>query len=137
MLSRLFLLFAVVPVVELYVLIKIGGHIGALNTVLLVIGTALLGATLVRHEGMRTLRQISQSLSQGVVPAEEMIDGLLIFAGGILLLTPGVVTDVLALWLLFPLTRTLFKRWLRKKFDRMVASDNVQLHFHDGSAGGR
>jgi UPF0716 protein FxsA len=135
MMRRLFLLFAVVPVIELYVLIKIGGQVGAMNTVLLVIGTALLGALLVRHEGTRTLRQITQSLSQGIVPAEEMIDGLLIFAGGILLLTPGVVTDAFALWLLFPLTRTLFKRWLRKRFDQMIASGNVRLHFHDGSAG--
>jgi UPF0716 protein FxsA len=135
MMNRLFLLFAVVPVIELYVLIQIGGQIGALNTVLLVIGTALLGAILVRHEGIRTLRQIAQSLSQDIVPAEEMIDGLLIFAGGILLLTPGVLTDLFALWLLFPLTRTLFKRWLRKRFDHMIASGNLRLHFHDGSAG--
>ncbi|MGH7826180.1 MAG: FxsA family protein [Candidatus Binatia bacterium] len=129
MLGRLFLLFLIVPVIELYVLIKIGGYIGAVNTVLLVIGTALLGVILTRLEGMRTLRQISQSLSQGIVPAEEMIDGLLIFAGGILLLTPGVITDVLALWLLIPFTRTLFKRWLRRRFDRMVSSGNIQLHY--------
>jgi UPF0716 protein FxsA len=137
MLGRLFLLFAIVPVIELYILIKIGGYIGAVNTVLLVIGTALLGAILTRHEGMRTLRQISDSLSRGVVPAEEMIDGLLIFAGGILLVTPGVMTDVVALWLLVPFTRTVFKRWLRRRFDRMVASGNIQLHYHgrgpDGS----
>jgi UPF0716 protein FxsA len=132
MLARLLLLFTVVPVIELYILIRIGGTIGATNTVLLVIATALLGAVLVRREGTRTLRQISQSLSRGILPAEEMIDGLLIFGGGILLLTPGVLTDIFALWLLAPFTRTLFKRWLRKKFDRMVASGNVQLHFDDG-----
>jgi UPF0716 protein FxsA len=133
MLARLFLLFTLVPVIELYILIRIGGTIGASNTVLLVIATAVLGAVLVRREGTRTLRQISESLSRGIVPAEEMIDGLLIFGGGVLLLTPGVLTDVFALWLLVPFTRTLFKRWLRKKFDRMIASGNIQLHFHDGS----
>jgi len=133
MIARLFLLFTIVPIIELYILIRIGSYIGATNTVLLVIATALLGAILARREGTRTLRQISQSLSRGVVPAEEMIDGVLIFGGGILLLTPGVLTDVLGLWLLVPVTRTLFKRWLRKKFDRMVTSGNLQLHFHDGS----
>jgi UPF0716 protein FxsA len=133
MLARLFLLFTVIPIIELYILIRIGGTVGAANTVFLVVATALLGAILVRREGTRTLRQISESLSRGVVPAEEMIDGLLIFGGGVLLLTPGVLTDVVALWLLVPFTRTLFKRWLRKKFDHMVASGNIQLHFHDGS----
>jgi UPF0716 protein FxsA len=133
MLGRLFLLFAIVPVMELYILIRIGGHIGALNTVLLVIGTALLGALLVRREGIRTFRQINESLSRGLLPAEEMIDGLLIFAGGILLLTPGVVTDIFALGLLVPFTRTTFKRWLRKRFDRTISSGNVRLHFHDRS----
>jgi UPF0716 protein FxsA len=130
MLARLFLLFTIVPVIELYILIRIGGTIGAANTVLLVIATALLGAFLVRREGTRTLRQISENLSRGVVPGEELIDGLLIFGGGVLLLTPGVLTDVFALWLLVPATRTLFKRWLRRKFDRMVASGNIQPHFH-------
>ncbi len=130
MIGRLFLLFAVVPLVELYILIKIGGAIGALNTILLVILTALLGAVLARLEGLRTLTQISDSLSQGLVPAEELVDAFLIFGGGILLLTPGVLTDLFALVLLIPITRTYFKRWLRRKFDRMVASGNVRLHFH-------
>ncbi len=64
-----------------------------------------------------------------------MIDGLLILVGGILLITPGVLTDVFALFLLIPLTRVQFKRWLRKKFDRMVASGNIRLHIHGGSSG--
>jgi len=135
MLGRLFALFVIVPVIELYLLIKIGGTIGALNTVLLVIATALLGAFLVRHEGLRTLRQINRSLSQGIIPAEEMVDGLLIFGAGVLLLTPGVLTDLLALWFLVPWTRTLFKRWLRKRFDRMVASGNAQLYYRGGGPG--
>jgi UPF0716 protein FxsA len=131
MLSRLFFLFAIVPVLELYVLIGIGGRIGALNTVLLVIGTALLGALLVRREGIRTFRQITESLSRGLVPAEEMIDGLLIFVAGILLLTPGVVTDIFALGLLVPFTRRVFKRWLRRRFDRMITSGHIRLHFRN------
>lgn len=131
--GRLFILFTVVPLIELYFLIKIGGAIGAFNTVLLIILTALLGAFLARLEGIRTMRQISNSLAQGIMPAEEMVDGLLIFAGGVMLITPGVLTDFLALFLLIPITRTYFKRWLRKWFDHMVASGNVRIH-HRGDS---
>ena len=132
MLGRIFLFFTIVPLVELFILIKISGHIGALNTILLVIFTVLLGAMLVRMEGLRTLRQIQSSLAQGQLPAEELIDGVLIFAGGILLLTPGVLTDLGALILLLPYTRMHFKRWLRRRFDRMVASGNVRLNYRRG-----
>jgi UPF0716 protein FxsA len=128
----MFLVFTIVPLVELFILLKIGSHIGALNTLLLVVLTALLGTLLVRLEGLRTLRQIQSSLSQGQIPAEELIDGVLIFAGGILLLTPGVLTDLCALILLFPYTRMHFKRWLRRRFDRMVASGNVRLNYRRG-----
>ena len=132
MLGRLILLFTIVPLAELYILIKIGGYIGGLNTVLLVFLTAVHGAFLARLEGLRTLQQIQLSLSQGQIPAEELIDGVLILFGGILLITPGVLTDLFALVLLFPATRTHFKRWLRRRFDRMVASGNARLHYHRG-----
>jgi UPF0716 protein FxsA len=132
MMGRLFLIFTLIPLIELYFLIKIGGAIGAFNTVLLIILTAFLGAFLARLEGIRTMRQISNNLAQGIVPAEEMVDGLLIFAGGVMLITPGVLTDFLALFLLIPITRTYFKRWLRKWFDHMIASGNVRLHHRGG-----
>ncbi|MFQ5904587.1 MAG: FxsA family protein, partial [Candidatus Binatia bacterium] len=92
MLARLFLLFTIVPLIELYLLIKIGSYLGALNTVLLIVITGILGALLARLEGLRVLRQIVQNLSQGIVPAEELVDGVLIFIAGILLVTPGVLT---------------------------------------------
>jgi UPF0716 protein FxsA len=132
MLGRLILLFTIVPLAELYILIKIGTYIGGFNTILLVVMTAVLGALLARLQGLRTLQQIQSSLSQGQIPAEELIDGVLILAGGILFLTPGVLTDLFALGLLFPSTRTPFKRWLRRRFDRMVASGDVRLHYHSG-----
>ena len=132
MLGRLILLFTVVLLAELFILIKIGSHIGGFNTILLVFMTAMLGAWLARRQGLRTLRQIQLSLSQGQIPAEELIDGVLILIGGILLVTPGVLTDLFALVLLFSTTRTYFKRWLRRRFDRMMASGNVRLHYHRG-----
>ncbi|MGB7950093.1 MAG: FxsA family protein, partial [Candidatus Binatia bacterium] len=123
--GRLLLIFILVPLLELYVLIKIGGYLGAFQTVALVVLTALLGVALARFEGIRTLQQIRESLSQGIVPAEEMVNGVLIFVGGVLLITPGVLTDLFALILLIPYTRTIFKRWLRRRFDRVVAAGNV------------
>jgi len=132
MLGRLLLLFTIVPLAELYILIKIGGYIGGFNTILLVLMTAMLGASLARLQGLRTLQQIQLSLSQGQIPAEEMIDAVLILMGGLLLLTPGVLTDVFALVLLFPCTRAYFKRWLRRRFDRMVTSENVRLNDRRG-----
>ncbi len=87
----------------------------------------MLGVLLARRQGLRTLQQIQLSLSQGQIPAEELIDGVLILFGGILFVTPGVLTDLFALVLLFPFTRTYFKRWLRRRFDRMMVSGNVRL----------
>ncbi len=132
MLLRLLLLFTIVPLIELYFLIKIGSAIGALNTIILILGTAILGSILVRWQGLKTMQQIMSQLSQNKIPAEEMVDAVLIFVGGVMLITPGVLTDFLALFLVFPYTRTLFKRWLRRKFDRMVASGNVRLNFRGG-----
>ena len=106
MLARLILLFVFVVLAELFILIEIGSYIGGFNTILLVFMTAMLGALLARRQGLRTLQQIQLSLSQGQIPAEELIDGMLILAGGILFLTPGVLTDLFALVLLFSTTRT-------------------------------
>jgi UPF0716 protein FxsA len=130
MMGRFLFLFIIVPLLELYILIKIGSYLGVLQTIALVLFTALLGVVLARFEGLRTLQQIRQSLSQGIVPAEEMVDAVLIFIGGILLITPGVLTDLFALVLLIPYSRMIFKRWLRRRFDRMVAAGNVRLQYY-------
>jgi UPF0716 protein FxsA len=128
---RVALLFIGLPLLELYILIKIGSRLGAFVTIGLVIFTALLGLLLARFEGLRTLHQIRQSLSQGIVPAEEMVDSVLIFVGGVLFVVPGVITDFAALVLLIPFTRTIFKRWLRRRFDRAVERGNVRLQYHN------
>ncbi len=129
MFVRLFLLFTIVPMAELYILIKIGSYLGAFNTILLIVITGILGALLARLEGLRTLRQVMRSISQGIVPAEELVDSVLIFVAGIVLVTPGVLTDAMGLFLLLPYTRTIFKRWLRRKLDRMVSSCKFQIHY--------
>ena len=120
MFLKLFLAFTLVPFVEIYLLIKIGAQVGAFNTILIVILTGLLGASLARLEGIKTMTKVRDSLNRGDLPAEEMLDAMLIFAAGIVLLTPGFITDLTGLALLVPQARFWFKRWLRKKFDEWI-----------------
>ncbi len=127
MLLKLFLAFTLVPVLELYLLIKIGAVIGALNTMALVILTAFAGAYLARMQGMQTMRRVRSQLQQGIMPAEDLIDAVIIFVAGIVLLTPGFLTDLAGLLLLFPASRFHFKRWLRQKFDQWMQNPNVAI----------
>ncbi len=127
MLLKLFLAFTLIPVLELYLLIKIGAVIGALNTMILVILTGFAGAYLARMQGMQTMRRIRSQLQQGIMPAEDLIDAVIIFVAGIVLLTPGFLTDLAGLLLLFPVSRFHFKRWLRQKFDQWMQNSNVAV----------
>ena len=131
MLLKLFLCFTLIPVIELYLLIKVGTIIGGLNTILLVILTGFLGAWLARIEGMNTMMKLKMNLQQGLMPAEELIDAVIIFGAGLVLITPGLITDVFGLLLLWPLTRNRFKQFLRKKFDEMQLQGNINItRFH-------
>ena len=124
MFLKLFLAFTLVPFIEIYLLIKIGGQIGAFNTILIVILTGLLGASLARLEGIKTMTKVRDSLNRGDLPAEEMLDAMLIFVAGVVLLTPGFITDLTGLALLVPKARYWFKRWLRKQFDEWLDKTN-------------
>ena len=124
MFLKLFLAFTLVPFIEIYLLIKIGGQIGAFNTILIVILTGLLGASLARLEGIKTMTKVRDNLNRGDLPAEEMLDAMLIFVAGVVLLTPGFITDLTGLALLVPKLRYWFKRWLRHKFDEWLDKTN-------------
>jgi UPF0716 protein FxsA len=127
MLLKLFLAFTLIPLLELYLLIKIGAYMGALNTLVLVILTGFAGAYLARMQGMQTLHRVRSQLQQGMMPAEDLIDAVIIFAAGIVLLTPGLLTDIAGLLLLFPTSRFHFKRWLRHKFNQWMKNPNVTI----------
>ena len=124
MFFKLFLAFTLVPFIEIYLLIKIGAQVGAFNTILIVILTGLLGASLARLEGIKTMTKVRESMNRGELPAEEMLDAMLIFVAGVVLLTPGFITDLTGLALLVPQARFWFKRWLRKKFDEWLDKTN-------------
>lgn len=120
-----FVLFLVVPLVELYVLIQVGNEIGALSTILLTLLTAVLGAALMRHQGVSTLQKAQMNMAQGQVPAVEMFEGVLIFVGGVLLLVPGLITDALGFLLLLPF----FRQWLAIK---LIQQRQAQYARHKG-----
>lgn len=128
MLLRLFLLFSVVPVIEIWLLIKVGRIIGALPTVGLLLAVSLTGAWLARSQGLRVITAIRDELAAGRLPAAHLLDGAMILAGGILLLTPGFFTDFLGLFFLIPATRTLLKRWLRNRLERGLSRDTIIIH---------
>jgi len=129
MLFKLILLFIGLPLIELALLIKIGTMIGFWPTMAIVVFTGILGASLARFQGFVTWLKIQQALQKGAMPAEEMIDGLLILVGGIVLLTPGFITDIFGFVLLVPWTRYLLKRWLRKKFDQMIQTGHTEVTY--------
>lgn len=116
MFKLLLLLFVAVPLIEIYLLVRIGAHIGALPTVGLVVLTALIGAFLVRIQGLATLAKIRQSMDQGELPAGSLIEGLILLIAGVLLLTPGFFTDTLGFICLMPQTRQRLVRLLVQRF---------------------
>lgn len=105
----LLLLFVVIPIVELWVIIRVGSAIGFLNTLAIIIVVAVLGSWLVKREGLRVWRRFTESVSRGRVPTRELVDGVLILGAGALLLTPGFVTDVVGVLMLFPPTRAVIR----------------------------
>lgn len=120
MLLRLFLLFTLVPIAELALLIRIGGAIGLGWTLVLVAATGAAGAWLARREGLRSWLAVQNELATGRVPGEELGHGVLILIAGIVLLTPGVITDVIGISLLLrPVRRALIARF-RRNFERQL-----------------
>ena len=131
MIFRLILLFTIIPLVELAILIEIGRWLGLLPTLIIVIGTGILGAALAQHQGFKVITDIRNSLSIGRVPKEELLDALLILIGGVVLLTPGLMTDILGFLLLIPHSRVVLKTWLKKKFrgyiDKQITVTEIKV----------
>lgn len=125
MLSRLVLLFVIVPLVELAILIYLGTLIGALYTILIVVATGFTGALLARNQGMATLSRIRDSVQRGFVPSDDLFQGGLILVGGLLLLTPGIITDLLGFALLIPQTRRIITKWVRSFIQRNIQNGEI------------
>lgn len=126
MLARLLVLFIALPLAEIVLLIEIGSRIGTLATLAILVLTAVLGASLAHREGLKVLWRIREKLAQGIMPDEELIDGGLILAAGIVLLTPGLLTDAAGVLLLVPGSRQALKRWLRDRLGRRIRVYDAQ-----------
>ena len=140
---RLLLLFTAVPLLELALLLWIGRHLGVAATILLVLGTGVLGAWLARSEGLRALYRVREEMAGGRLPAEALLDGLLILVAGAVLLTPGLLTDLAGFALLLPAGRRVVRRALaerlRRALERRTADPRVVIIEPDrgGRGGGR
>lgn len=110
--TKLLILFIIVPVVEIYVLIEIGGKIGAWSTIGIIIFTGILGAYLVKNQGFLILKKIQNDLNEGILPGDSLIQGAIILAGGILLITPGFITDTIGFIFLIPVGRRVVENYL-------------------------
>ena len=117
MLLKLFLAFTIIPVVEIYLLIQIGTIFGVLTSIALVIVTGFLGAYLARIQGLQTLFRIQKSLREGQMPSGELLDAVLIGIAGLVLLTPGFLTDAFGFFLLIPNTRNAIKQWVHRQIE--------------------
>ncbi len=118
-LSRLIVLFVLVPIVELYVLLEIGRVIGITLTIAIVIFTGIVGAYLVKNQGFNLLFSIKNQMSDGIIPTDSLIEGLLVLIGGIFLITPGLITDIVGFLLVIPQSRLFIfkyvKQWIMQK----------------------
>ncbi|MGH9227226.1 MAG: FxsA family protein [Acidimicrobiales bacterium] len=114
MVLLLALLFLVAPLVELAVIVQVAGTVGVLNTIGLLIGVSIVGGWLARREGLVTLRRIQVALARGEIPNREVADGALILMAGALMIAPGFISDGVALLLLFPPSRAVFRRVLTR-----------------------
>ncbi|AWL13291.1 UPF0716 protein YtzA [Saliniradius amylolyticus] len=132
--GKLFLLFAIMPIIEIAVLIEVGEQIGGWNTVGLVILSAIVGAYLVRQQGMMTALQARQKMQLGQLPGQEMVEGLMLVVAGVLLVTPGFVTDIFGLALTLPMIRPTIAKAVLKHMQVHVVNQaqngGFSAHYH-------
>lgn len=135
MLGRLFLLFTLVPLIELYLLIAIGGQVGVLPTIGMIAVTGMLGAYLAKREGRRALASYRESLAKGRLPEDGIVSGLLILVGGVLLIAPGVLTDLVGLALMIPPIRRGVAKLIVARAEKRIASGELHvMHLGPGAA---
>jgi UPF0716 protein FxsA len=125
MLGYLILLFTLIPITELALLIKVGQHIGVGNTIFIVLFTGIAGAYLAKTQGIITLIKIQNDINDGIMPTDKILDGVMILCGGILLLTPGLITDAIGFLGLIPFTRAVIKKWLKHKIENMISNGRI------------
>lgn len=121
MFGNLLVLFIVVPIVELFLLIQLGARIGPWPTIGLIMLTGFLGASLARQQGLSTMRKIQEEMRNGRPPTHELVEGMMILIGGVVLISPGILTDLFGFALLIPGFRNTIARKLKAKFAKSIS----------------
>jgi UPF0716 protein FxsA len=130
MFFKLFSVFLIIPLVELYLLIKIGGMIGALNTILIILITASLGAYMAKSQGFRVLHKIQEATNQGRMPGNELLHGLFVLIGGFALITPGLMTDAIGFSMLIPQIREIYVKMAKEIIRKKIEAGNFQMRMY-------
>ena len=127
MLLLLFAAFLIVPAIELYLIIEVSHQIGFGNTLIALLFISVIGAWMVKREGLEIIRKAQIELANGQLPGKQIVEGLLILLAGVLMLTPGFATDAIGLLLLFPLTRIMLRSFLTRRFVKKLKTGQVFL----------
>ena len=127
-LVTLILLFCLLPIAELALLFYCGSLIGGWQTFGIIIVTGVIGAILAKHQGRQAWREVRQALAKGQLPAKEMVNALLILIAGVVLLTPGLITDCIGFFLLLPPGRAVIRGWLAAKFARGLTKGSIKTY---------
>ena len=129
MLTSLITAFILIPILELAVLLKLHEAAGLGNTLAIVIITGFVGAFLARAQGIMVLAQIRRDLAEGRMPAPRLMDGVMILIAGVLLITPGLITDTVGFLLLIPVVRSTIRAWLRRKLEEKFRDGTANITF--------
>ncbi|MFW6287709.1 MAG: FxsA family protein [bacterium] len=130
---RLILIFTIIPLLEITLLIKMSNIFGIIYTVILVGITGLIGAVLSKKQGTSVLQKIRKSIEEGMMPADSLLDGLLILIGGILLITPGIITDLGGFCCIIPLSRARVKKITKNSLSRFISTGTFQFSRGDNN----
>ncbi|KJY74125.1 exclusion suppressor FxsA [Vibrio coralliilyticus] len=129
----LLLMFIFVPIIEIGLFISVGGYLGLWPTIALVLITAFVGASLVRSQGLQTLMSVQNRLQQGELPAQQILEGVMLAVSGVLLLTPGFMTDALGMLVLLPAPRAAMAKYLMGKMTVQSVGGGFQGGFGSGN----
>ncbi len=128
MILKLFLLFTLIPLAELMILLDLGGAIGVMPTLGVVVLTGALGAWAARSQGFYVLSRIRGEVNRGTLPGADLVEGAMVLVGGVLLLTPGLLTDAAGFALMVPLVRAVIRAKLMEKFEKMIERGSVHVY---------
>ncbi|MCG8639793.1 MAG: FxsA family protein [Desulfobacterales bacterium] len=131
MFIRLLLIFSIIPLIELALLIKLGGYLGILPTIILVAGTGIVGISLARHHGFQLIRDVKRNLEKGQIPADHLIEGLLLLIGAVMLLTPGLLTDTTGFLLIIPFSRRIASHFLKDRFRKWINKNKIKFSYNE------